>query len=69
MATDLTALTDDQARAVRDDRSALTDDVYKILETTVDGLTLRSAVFSYLAAVTADATTETLERIERRLRA
>lgn len=69
MATDLTALTDDQVRAVRDDRSALTDDVYKILEATVDGLTLRSAVFGYLAAATTEATTETIERIERRLRA
>lgn len=60
--TELEALTDDQARAVRDDRSAINDGVYRLLETPMNGIELRSAVFAYLAGLQTEAMAETLRR-------
>lgn len=60
--TELGTLTDDQARAVRDDRSAINDGVYRLLETPMNGIELRSAVFAYLAGLQTEAMAETLRR-------
>ncbi|WP_295105096.1 hypothetical protein [uncultured Microbacterium sp.] len=60
--TDLATLTGDQARAVRDDRSAITDGIYALLEAPMNGIELRSAVFAYLAGLQTEAMDETLRR-------
>lgn len=63
MTTELTALADEQVRAVRDDRSAIADGLYRLLETPLNGVELRKAVFAYISALHAEAMTESIIRI------
>lgn len=63
MKTDLSELTTAELRAVRDDRSAITDEVYRIIEQPLNEFGLRSTIFRFLSSITADAFTETLNRL------
>lgn len=61
--TDLQTLSDDQARAVRDDRSDITDGVYRLLELPIDGIALRTTVFAYLSGLHTEAIADSLRRL------
>lgn len=63
MKTDLSKLTTAELRAVRDDRSAITDEVYRIIDQPLNGFELRIKVYAFLSGITADAFTETLNRL------
>lgn len=68
MKTDIKALTDEQLRAVRDDRMAVTDDLYKLLDSTLDPLALRIALFSHMTKAITDAADELTDRIHKEIR-
>lgn len=62
-ATDLGALDDDALRAVRDDRSATVDSVYRLLEQPLAAVDLRLAVFDLVSKLSLDAINEALRRL------
>ncbi|MFJ4173352.1 hypothetical protein [Microbacterium sp. NPDC089696] len=65
----LTALTDSEVRAVRDDRLKITDDLYRVLESHLDPLALRTALFAHMTLITTEAVDETVERQRAQMQA
>ena len=65
--TVLTDLTDEQVRAVRDDRMALTDDLYKILDSSLDPLAIRVALFTHMTKAVIDAQDEIIGRVQQQI--
>lgn len=65
--TVLSELTDDEVRAVRDDRMKIGDGLFKILMTPVDPVDLRTLINTYIATLTASAMNESLKRIDAAL--
>lgn len=65
--TVLTDLTDEQVRAVRDDRMALTDDLYKILDSSLDPLAIRVALFTHMTKAVTDAQDEIIGRVQQQI--
>lgn len=66
--TNLDELTDEQLRAVRDDRMAITDDLYKLVDSTLDPLAIRVALFTHMTKAVTNAQDELIERIHRQMR-
>ncbi|RBO73482.1 hypothetical protein [Microbacterium sp. H6] len=64
--TDLASLTTEELRIVRDDRSALTDGIYRIIDQPIDEFSVRSKLFAYMSEQTLAATHEVLNRLLQR---
>ncbi|WP_136057291.1 hypothetical protein [Microbacterium sp. K24] len=59
----LAGLTTEQLRILRDDRAAITDEVYRIIEQPINEFELRSQVYAHLSNRTAEAFNENLQRV------
>jgi hypothetical protein len=61
--TDLAALDTDTLRAVRDDRIAVGDSVYRVLEQPLDGFALRIKLIEHMTEMSQAAIDESLRRL------
>ena len=66
--TNLEELSDEQLRAVRDDRMAITDELYKVIDSTLDPLAIRIALFTHLTKSVTNAQDEVIDRIYKQMR-
>lgn len=64
----LAELSDIEVRAVRDDRIAVTDDLYRLLESDLDPLALRIALFAHMTVVVTEAFDATVDRARDEMR-
>lgn len=64
----LAELSESEMRAVRDDRIAVTDDLYRLLESDLDPLALRTEIFAHMSLLIAEALDATVDRARAELR-